>query len=93
MNREIVQPGGAGVYPLQGDVTSTAGNSNVKVTGVQGVPVQNLTLSSGMEWQYNANTGSWQPLLLAVIQVNGITVSRDPYISVNVTKPVTVNGA
>lgn len=93
MNRECVIPGGAGAYPLQGDVTSTAGNSNVKVTGIQGVSVQNLTLASGMEWQYNSNVGAWQPLLIATIQVNGITVSRDPYISVNVTKPVLVNGA
>lgn len=92
MNREIVGSA-ATIYPLQGDVTSAAGNSTVRVTGLQGVPVQDLTLSGGMEWQYNVNVGAWQPTLLATIQVNATTVSRDPYISVNVTKPVKVNGA
>lgn len=93
MNREIVVPGGAGVYPLQGDVTSTAGNNTVKVTGFQGVPVQYLTLLGGETYQYNPNVAAWQPILIATVQVNNITVSTDPYVSVNVTKPILVNGA
>lgn len=40
MNREIVGGGGAAIYPLVGDVTSTAGNTTVSVTGIQGIPVQ-----------------------------------------------------
>jgi hypothetical protein len=39
MNREIVGGGGAVVYPLTGDVTSTAGNPSVTVTGIQNIPV------------------------------------------------------
>jgi hypothetical protein len=93
MNREIIVPGGAGLYPLQGDVQSTAGNNTAKVIGVQGVPVQALTLSGGMSWQYNPNVGAWQPILAAQIQVNGITVSDDPWVSVNTPKPITINGA
>jgi hypothetical protein len=92
MNREVVIPGGAGIYPLQGDVASSAGNSTVKVTGFQGVALDNLTLTGGMTHQYNPSTGTWQPMLVATIQVNGITVSTDPWVSVNKTKPITVNG-
>ena len=92
MNRELVQPGGAGIYPLVGDVASTAGSPTVRVTGLQGVPLQFTALSSGAMWQYNANANQWQPILVAVIQVNGITISDDPTITVNVNRPIKING-
>jgi hypothetical protein len=93
MNREIVQPGGAGIYPLQGDVTSTAGNNRVTVTGLEGIPLTPGPYSSGIVWQYVSSTNTWQPILSASIQVNGVTVSDDPWVSVNTTKPILVNGA
>lgn len=93
MNRECVVPGGAGIYPLQGDVKSSAGNNTVVVTGLNGVALGSQTLVGGQVHQYNPATNNWEPTLRATVQVNSITVSDDPYISVNVTKPVLVNGA
>ena len=93
MNREIVVPGGAGIYPLQGDVTSTAGNNTVVVTGLEGIPLTPGPYTSGVVWQYISSTNTWQPILSACVQVNGITVSDDPWVSVNAAKPIQVNGA
>lgn len=93
MNREIVQSGGgAGIYPLVGDVTSTAGSPTVVVTGLQGTPLGMGVLRSGEELQYNGSVNQWQPILNAVIQVNGITVSDDPTITVNINRPIKING-
>ena len=92
-NREIVQSGGgAGIYPLTGDVLSTAGNSQVRVVGLRGTPLSSSFPSAGAVLQYNQNLNTWQPILVASIQVNGITLSTDYEISVNQTKPVLVNG-
>lgn len=93
MNREVVIPGGAGIYPLQGDVQSTAGNQVVTVTGWQGTPIAVNTNESGAVYQFVQAANEWQPILRASIQVNGITVSDDPLISVNVAKPILVNGS
>jgi hypothetical protein len=93
MNREIVLPGGAGVYPLIGDVASTAGNPTVVVVGLQKIPVQNVFPNNGANLEYNPNTNEWEPIVRASVQVNGLTVSDDPWMSVNKVKPITVNGA
>lgn len=92
MNREIVQPGGAGVYPLTGDVTSQAGNAPVRVVGLQGVSIVSTSPLGGANLQFNPNTGQWTPILRAAIQVNGVTVSDDYIITVNVSKTILVNG-
>ncbi len=93
MNREIVGGGGASIYPLIGDVTSTAGNATVTVTGIQGIPIASPFLDGGAALVYNANAHNWQPILRATIQVNGLTVSDDFEISVNVPRGILVNGA
>ena len=94
MNREIVGGGSAAsIYPLQGDTTSTAGNSNVLVTGLQGTPLLRSFLSSGALLQYNQNTNNWEGILNAYILVNGLLASMDSDISVNVIKPITINGS
>lgn len=93
MNREVVVPGGAGIYPLQGDVTSTVGSNSVRVSGFLGVPLGTQTVAGGQVHQYNPATNNWEPTLRATVQVNSITASDDPYISVNVPKAVKVNGA
>jgi hypothetical protein len=93
MNREIVLPGGAGIYPLQGDVVSTAGNNRVTVTGLEGIPLTPGPYLSGVSWQYSSATNTWLPILETQIQVNGISVSDDPLVSVNAVKPIQVNGA
>jgi len=93
MNREIVIPGGAGVYPLTGDVVSQAGNATVQVSGLRGVPITNTFLDGGEVLEYNVNTNNWEPTLRAAIQVNNVTVSDDYIITVNVPKMALVNGS
>lgn len=93
MNREIVLPGGAGLYPLTGDVLSTPGSPTARVIGIQGIPVLQSVVPSGAVLQYNQNNNEWEAILNAQIQVNGLTVSDDPWVSVNAAKPITVNGA
>jgi archaellum component FlaF (FlaF/FlaG flagellin family) len=90
MNREIY-PGG--IYPLQGDVQSQAGNVNVAVVGLQNIPLQSVTLLGGELVEYNVNSNQWIPTLRATIQVNNVTVSDDANVSVNLPKPIKVNGA
>jgi hypothetical protein len=92
MNREIVNPGGAGIYPITGDVQSTAGNQLVVVTGLQGIPLESTFPLSGQVLEYNGNTNNWEPVLQAGVQVNGMNSSGDYIISVNVPTPITVNG-
>lgn len=92
MNREIVVPGGAGIYPLAGDVASQAGNRLVTVIGIQGIPVLNTLFSGGEVLEYNPNTNQWTPTLRAALQVNNVTLSDDYLITINVPKMVLVNG-
>jgi len=89
MNREIT----SSLWPLTGDVDAEAGNTLVRVIGIQGRTVDNPTLFGGEHIAYDPVTNHWIPFLEATIQVNGMTVSDDPYISVNVPKPVLVNGS
>lgn len=91
MNREIVIPGGAGIYPLTGDVVSSAGSPTVKVIGIQGFPVQSGVPLPGAVLTFNQNNADWEAIQRACIQVNGITVSDDYNIGVNSTN-VYVNG-
>lgn len=93
MNREIVIPGGAGIYPLTGDVLSQAGNQLVTVVGIQGRPILNTFLDGGEVLEYNINTNQWTPTLRAAIQVNNVTASDDYLITVNVAEMVLVNGS
>jgi len=90
MNREIF-PGG--LYPLQGDVQSQAGNQNATVVGIRGKTVDNVVLIGGEVIEFNPNTNMWEPTIRAAIQVNNVTVSDDYLITVNVPKMVKVNGA
>jgi len=93
MNREIVLGGGgAGVYPLTGDVESSAGNPQVVVTGLHNVPIAAASPQPGAGLQYDSTTHSWTPIVRAAIQVNGQTASDDYLITVNVSNPILVNG-
>lgn len=91
MNREIVIPGGAGVYPLTGDVTSTAGNQTVTVTGIQNIPVQAGVPVVASVLTYNQNVNQWQPIERSSIQLNLLPVSDDYEISVN-SNHIKLNG-
>ena len=88
MNREIT----SNLWPINGDVSSEAGNTQVTVTGIQSVPVVAVAMQGGEFMAYDVNIAKWNPHLRACVQVNNITVSDDPYISVNVVKPILVNG-
>lgn len=97
MNREVF-PGG--IYPLAGDVQSTAGQQSVTVIGIQGVPVENTPPSDQSRLVYQASTSQWQPTPIAndSISVNGVCISDDYDITVNAPvgsngTPVQVNGS
>lgn len=93
MNREIYP---SSVYPITGDVVSTAGTAPVKVTGLQGVPVINPFLTGGLfggqTLQFNTVNRGWTATLIASIQINNVTVSDDYSVSVNAIKQIKVNG-
>jgi hypothetical protein len=83
MNREIF-PGG--VYPLEGDVTSTAGSSSVSVTGIQNVPVSPIPPTDQQVLQYSAANKEYIAASItanASVQCNGVAVSDDYAIFVN----------
>lgn len=58
MNREICGGGGASIYPLAGDVSSTAGSPLVTVIGIQGIGVQSVTPSGGEVLTYDNSSGT-----------------------------------
>jgi hypothetical protein len=87
MNREIVLPGGAGIYPIVGDVISAAGSPRVTVVGIQSVPVSSSTPGAANNLQYDANTNQWTATAIACISVDGVVVSYDYMIAVNATNP------
>jgi hypothetical protein len=91
MNREVIIPGGAGVYPLTGDVLSSAGSPTVTVVGIRSIPVQSGVPLPGAVLTYNQNDNQWEPTQRACIQVNGISVSDDYFIAVNAHN-VAING-
>lgn len=94
-NREIF-PGG--IYPLEGDVESTAGLPTVKVVGIQGtlvqppdfgIPIDRSTLV--FHEDVNAYVEEVLPFNRS-IQVNSNQISDDYDVTVNAPKPITVNG-
>ena len=85
-NREIVGIA-AGIYPLIGDVVSTAGSPRVVVDGLQTIPVSSSFPGNANNLQYNANTNQWTPTAIACIAVDGVVVSYDYIIAVNATNP------
>jgi hypothetical protein len=91
VNREVIIPGGAGIYPLTGDVQSTAGNATVTVIGLQNIKMQSGVPLPGAVLTYNQNDNQWEPTQRACIQVNGISVSDDYFIAINADN-VSING-
>lgn len=88
-NREIYP---SILSPLMGDVISTPGSNLVKVVGIQTTPVDQITFQGGEVIEYNINTGHYQPILRACIQINNITVSDDYDIAINQLTGLTING-
>lgn len=91
MNRECALP--SGIYPLTGDAQSRAGSPLVTVTGIQGRSVTNPFLQGGEQLQYSSATNQWIPILRACIFVDGLPVSDDFIVTVDVSRPIKVNGA
>jgi hypothetical protein len=89
MNREVT----SSLWPLSGDVSSQAGSDIVTVIGLQGIPIKQIFLQGGEEIMFDINSNQWIPTLRAIVQVNNVTVSNDAYVSVNVLKPILVNGS
>lgn len=81
MNREISN-GAPVLYPLQGDVKSTAGSSLAVVIGLQGRAVSSVSPNAGDVLVFVS--GQWTPVgSLAAILVNGVIASNDLAIFVN----------
>lgn len=84
------------VYPITGDVQSTPGQSQIRVVGLQGVPISIAGPIGGNVLTYIASTGQYTPsgsvLNNDSISVNGVPVSDDYSISVkSVSKDILIN--
>lgn len=81
MNREISN-GAPALYPLQGDVKSTAGSSIASVVGLQGITISTAAPNPGDTLVYI--NGEWTPFgAVASLFVNSVVVSQDLVIFVN----------
>lgn len=82
MNRQVVPNS---LYPLTGDVKSTAGENTAKVTGIQGVPVSStIPFRAAQILAFNPGTNQWEVVILnGAVLVNGILVSAEPIFTVN----------
>lgn len=93
MNREIVGGGGAIVYPLTGDVTSTAGNPSVTVTGIQNIPVVASfpTDKEILTYDGPSNTLSLQnPVKQITLETNGTPNSTQVLLNIAAGTNVTI---
>lgn len=94
MNREIVGGGGAVVYPLTGDVTSTAGNPSVTVTGIQNIPViaSFPTDKEVLTYDGSSNTMSLQvPAPQVEFETNGTPNSTQTLLNIAAGTGVTIS--
>ena len=84
MNREITD-GSPNLYPLQGDVQSTPGNTQARVIGLQGVAVSPTAPNPGDVLTYGIDN-QWEPAgSSSAVFVNGEGVSADYLILQNGT--------
>lgn len=93
MNREIVGGGGASIYPLSGDVKSTAGSSLVSVVGIQGIPFQHSFPAGGEVPLYDAPTNSWIPTIppsAVVLKTNGTPNSTQTLLNLQAGTNITL---
>lgn len=94
MNREIVGGGGAAIYPLIGDVQSTAGSSTVTVTGLQTVPIAQVPLDGGEVLVYNDSSNNWVPTIPAaggpVLETDGVANSTQTLLNLQAGTNITL---
>lgn len=94
MNREIVGGGGATIYPLVGDVTSTAGNNTVSVTGIQGIPVLPSFPNGGEVLTYDNTLGGLSletPVQQVILETNGTPNSVQDVLNLQEGSNVTIS--
>jgi hypothetical protein len=91
MNREIY-PGS--IYPLMGDVVSTAGVNKVTVAALRNITLDFTTPDDGAAIVYDADSGQFKARVTSsvAIMVNSEASSDDYIVSVNVARPIKVNG-
>lgn len=68
------------IYPIVGDISSTAGSPNVTVVGIQTIPVVAGTPQDLQVLQYSVSLGAWHAGTVPFnrsIQVNTIPMSDD----------------
>jgi hypothetical protein len=90
MNREIV-PGG--VYPIQGDVESTAGSSVVTVVGLEGIPMPPAFPSGGEVLTYDGSSNTLlleQPVQQIELETNGTANSTQTLLNIVAGTNVTI---
>lgn len=83
MNREVF-PGG--IYPLSGDVQSTAGSNTVRVIGLSGISLSGVPTTQNQVYAFDVNSGTFLITSIPVnqsIQCNGVGMSDDYYIFCN----------
>jgi|SRR5271165_2252909 len=98
MNRETYP---SSQSPLKGDVSGAAGATTVTVTGLQRTPISVNVPSNGNVLTFVSSTKMWTPSGNSFnnesIQVNGVAVSDDYDVGVNLvlgisSSPMFVNG-
>lgn len=96
MNREITGGGGASVYPLVGDVTSTAGQGPVSVTGIRNIPVNNSFPAGGEVLTYDGPSNSLSleaPVQQIELETNGTPNSTQSLLNIAAGTNVTITEA
>lgn len=97
MNREIVGGGGAAIYPLIGDILSTAGSSTVTVTGLQTVPIAQVPLDGGEVLVYNETSNNWVPTIPAAggptLETDGVANSTQTLLNLQAGANITLTEA
>lgn len=93
MNREIVGGGGASVYPLIGDVQSTAGNAPVTVIGLRGILIEPSFPVNSDVLTYDETSNMWVPTPITGIelQTNGADNSTQTLLNLADSASVTVS--
>src|SRR5277367_3863122 len=85
MNREITGGGGASVYPLVGDVQSTAGQGPVTVIGLQNIPVSVSFPTGGEVLTYDGPSNNLlleAPVQQIELQTNGTPNSTQALLNI-----------
>lgn len=79
-----------GLIQLAGDIGGTA--TSVKVTGLRGTPVANLSPTNGQVLKFNSGTGNWEPSSNSVFVTGGDVGGVSGALVVNGIKTIPLDG-